>query len=157
MSNHNSGKKTFVSCSTKGTKALGRKAAARLVGQGQRSAALILELRGDLGGGKTTFMQGFAEGLAISDKIISPTFVIMKKFKLRGLSFKFLYHIDCYRLQKPEEILELGWQEIIADPANIVAVEWPERIGKFLPASCLRLDFVFLDKNKRQITINGKR
>lgn len=67
--------------------------------------ALIIGLEGDLGGGKTTFLQGFAKGLEITEKILSPTFVIMRKFQIarcsHAASFKFhyFYHIDCYRIK----------------------------------------------------------
>jgi len=144
-------------------------------------AAILLALEGDLGSGKTTFLQGLAKGLGIHEKILSPTFIIFRKFKLRGSKFlprrqagKFFYHFDCYRLKSPKEILELGFKEIIANPQNIVAVEWSEKIKTILPKNKITLKFEFInpvrdsedkkkgrrkqisngvDKNKRQITI----
>ena len=134
--------------------------------------AVVLGLRGNLGGGKTTFLQGFAEGLGIKEKILSPTFVILKHFripaeaksyKLKAISFTDFYHFDCYRINKPEEILELGFKEIISNPKNIVAIEWSEKIsapgglasgGKnLLPKNTIFIDFKFIDKNKREIKI----
>lgn len=118
----------------------------------QSKTAVVLLLRGDLGSGKTTFLQGFAKGMGVKEKILSPTFVIMKRFG----SF---YHFDCYRLNKPEEILELGWEEIISNPKNIVAIEWPEKIQggrrpkKYLPKNIVEIDFKFIDKNKREIVV----
>ena len=126
--------------------ALGKRAAEWLIKQGPLDGAVVLALRGDLGSGKTTFIQGFAGGLGVKEKIISPTFVILKRFGN-------FYHIDCYRLGKPEEILPLDWQEIIANPRNIVAVEWPEKIEKFLPEETFFLNFKFINKNRREVKI----
>jgi len=109
-----------------------------------RKSAIVIGLSGNLGGGKTTFLQGFAEGLGITEKVLSPTFVILKRFKN-------FYHIDCYRLNKDEEILELGWKEIISDPKNIVAIEWPEKIKKYLPKDTIYIKFDFVDENQRKI------
>lgn len=119
----------------------------------KRKRALILGLIGDLGGGKTTFLQGFARGLGIKQKILSPTFIILKKFKVKSLKFKVFYHIDCYRLQKPKEILDLGFKEIISNPQNIVAIEWADKIKKILPKDTLLINFDFIDQNKRKIKI----
>lgn len=80
------------------------------------SKAFILALEGNLGTGKTTFLQGFAKGLGIRDRILSPTFVLMKKFKIKNDSLttnkiKYFIHFDCYRIEKPKEILDLGFKE----------------------------------------------
>lgn len=132
--------------------------------------ALILGLEGDLGGGKTTFLKGFARGLGIKDRILSPTFVIMRKYQLttdnkqlitksrksKVVSCKlksYFYHIDCYRVEKPKEILDLGFREIILNPKNIVAIEWAERIFKIIPKKTIWIKFNFINKNKRQIII----
>ena len=108
--------------------ALGKKIAQKIVKQGPRQGAFVLALQGDLGSGKTTFIQGLAAGLGVESRITSPTFVLMKKFsipnyQLQTTNYKLLYHFDCYRIDRPEEILALGWQEIIDNPHNIVAVE----------------------------------
>ena len=122
--------------------------------------ALILRLEGDLGGGKTTFLQGFAKGLGIKEKILSPTFVIMKKYKIpTGLMGKFqsFYHIDCYRIKKQKEILNLEFKEIISNPKNIIAIEWAEKIKKMLPQDAFSIKFDFLSKNKRKIKLSEVR
>jgi len=92
--------------------------------------AVIFGLQGCLGSGKTTFLQGFAKGLGIKEKILSPTFVIFKRFEIKK-QFSNFYHFDCYRIQKPKEILDLKFKEIILNPKNIVAIEWPEKVKKF--------------------------
>jgi len=115
--------------------------------------ALVLGLIGDLGGGKTTFLQGFAKGLGTKEKILSPSFIILKRFKIKDLRFKNFYHFDCYRIEKPEEILNLGFKEIISNPQNIVAIEWADRIKKILPKGTLILKFNFINRNQREIEI----
>lgn len=131
--------------------------------------AFLLGLEGDLGGGKTTFLQGFARGLGIKEKTLSPTFVILKKFTIphreafsflrrkRDLKFKTFYHIDCYRIQKPKEILGLGLKEIISNPRNIVAIEWADKIKKFLPRDTLILKFQFVNKDSRKIWLTKRK
>jgi len=119
----------------------------------QTKKALVLGLVGDLGGGKTTFLQGFAKGLGIKEKILSPSFVIFRKFKVKSLKFKVFYHIDCYRIKKPKEILDLGFKEIVSDPKNIVAIEWADRIKKILPKKILILKFDFINQNQREISM----
>lgn len=122
----------------------------------RKGKAFVLALKGDLGGGKTTFLQGFAKGLGIKEKILSPTFVIMKRFEIKyrniGISeYRNFYHIDCYRIKSPKDISELGLKEIISNPKNIVAIEWAERIKSILPKNTLWLEFVFKDKDKRVV------
>ncbi|MDP2741712.1 MAG: tRNA (adenosine(37)-N6)-threonylcarbamoyltransferase complex ATPase subunit type 1 TsaE [bacterium] len=118
--------------------------------------AVIFGLQGDLGSGKTTFLQGFAKGLGIKEKILSPTFVIFKRFEIKKQKKQFsnFYHFDCYRIQKPKEILDMGFKEIILNPKNIVAIEWPEKIKKFLPKPVIIIKFKFIDKKTRELIIN---
>ncbi len=113
--------------------------------------ALIIGLEGDLGGGKTTFVQGFAEGLGIKKKILSPTFIIFRRFKLKDSKFKNFYHIDCYRIAKSKEVLGIGFKEIVSNFQNIVAIEWSDKIKKILPKNSLILKFQFVNKNSRKI------
>lgn len=115
--------------------------------------ALVVGLEGDLGGGKTTFLQGFARGLGIKEKILSPTFVIMRKFHVSCSMFHDFYHIDCYRIKKPREILNLEFKEIIFNPQNIIAIEWADRIRKILPKKTIIFKFEFLDQTKRKISL----
>lgn len=91
----------------------------------------IIALSGDLGAGKTTFAQGFAEGLNISDKVISPTFLIIKQYKIPEKQ-NYFYHIDLYRLENID-LKNSGLEEILSDPENIVLIEWSEKIDNYLP------------------------
>jgi tRNA threonylcarbamoyladenosine biosynthesis protein TsaE len=112
----------------------------------------IFCLQGNLGTGKTTFIQGVAKALNIKEKITSPTFVLMKNFSLnKKLPFSNLYHFDCYRFDKPEEILVLGFKEIIKNSKNLVFIEWPEKIKKFIPKNAVWINFKVIEKNKREI------
>jgi tRNA threonylcarbamoyladenosine biosynthesis protein TsaE len=99
-------------------------------------------------------LQGFAKGLEIRQKVLSPTFLIMKKFKIDGSNF--LYHFDCYRIKGPGEILTLGFKKIIQNPKNIVCIEWADRIKSILPENTIWINFEFLDKNKRKIQVERK-
>jgi tRNA threonylcarbamoyladenosine biosynthesis protein TsaE len=65
--------------------------------------------------------------------------------------FRKLIHIDAYRLEKPEEIVRLGWEALVADPGNIVLVEWPEHIGGAMPADAQKITFSVVDENTREI------
>jgi tRNA threonylcarbamoyladenosine biosynthesis protein TsaE len=127
---------------------------AKKISKGQkRSKALVLALEGDLGGGKTTFLQGFAKGLGIRERVLSPTFVIMKRFPIKSkkLGFRDFYHLDCYRIKSPKDLSALNFKKIISDPLNIVAIEWSERIKKSIPPRAMRVKFEFLDKKSRKI------
>ena len=130
---------------------LGETLAREILKTKPKKIAQILGLEGDLGGGKTTFLQGFARGLGIKEKILSPTFVILKKFEIGKVKSQYFYHVDCYRIKKPREILDLGFKEIIFNPKNIVAVEWSNRVRKILPKKIIILKFYFLGRNKRKI------
>ena len=115
-----------------------------LLSQTSQKTAIVIGLSGNLGGGKTTFLQGFAKGLGIKEKVLSPTFVVMKRFGN-------FYHLDCYRLKNHKDTVELGLKEIIKNPFNIVAIEWPEKIKKVLPKNTIYIEFKFIDKTKREI------
>ncbi|OIP74778.1 MAG: tRNA (adenosine(37)-N6)-threonylcarbamoyltransferase complex ATPase subunit type 1 TsaE [Parcubacteria group bacterium CG2_30_36_18] len=135
------------------TRKLGEILAKEILKTKPRKDAFLLGLEGDLGGGKTTFLQGFAKGLGIKQKILSPTFLIIKKFSIFNFKFSNFYHIDCYRIEKPKEILDLGFKEIISIPQNIVAVEWADRIRKIMSKNTIWITFQFINKNKRKIAI----
>lgn len=108
---------------------LAKKISAQSLGKHAKVIALV----GDLGAGKTTFTQGFLKALGVKRRIISPTFLIIRPYALRATRYERAIHIDCYRLHKPQELLSLGFKEILKNPAHIVLIEWPELVKKYLP------------------------
>ncbi|PIR02313.1 MAG: tRNA (adenosine(37)-N6)-threonylcarbamoyltransferase complex ATPase subunit type 1 TsaE [Candidatus Nealsonbacteria bacterium CG_4_9_14_3_um_filter_35_11] len=149
-------KNKYITHSIFQTKNLGKKLAKRVLNQQVKNQAVVLALVGELGGGKTTFLQGFAKGLGIKEKILSPTFVIMKRFKIKDGRFKNFYHFDCYRIQKEKEILDLGFGQVVSNPQNIVAAEWAERAQKIVPKNAIWIKFEFIDEKRRDITVKTK-
>ncbi len=100
---------------------------------GLSDRALVLGLSGDLGAGKTAFTKALASHLGVGDHVHSPTFVLMKKYDLKNQKHKRLYHLDVYRLEKEQELLDLGWREILSDADNLVLIEWPEKVVGVMP------------------------
>jgi tRNA threonylcarbamoyladenosine biosynthesis protein TsaE len=142
------------------TQKLGQKLAEKLV-SGQ-----IICLSGELGSGKTTFAQGILKGLKVAGPYTSPTFVIIKHYhktwnikqgtgenKLLHASYSMLhdiYHIDAYRVDE-KDILNLGWEEIIAQPDNLIIIEWAERIKKIIPQTAKWINFSWEGEKKRRV------
>ena len=158
-------KKIFLTTSPWQTKKLGETLSKEVLKTESQKRALVINLEGDLGGGKTTFLQGFAKGLGIKERVLSPTFVLLRRYripktkssansKIQTLKFKNFYHIDCYRLEKLEEILDLDFKKVASNPQNILAIEWSDKIEKILPPGTIRINLEFISKNKRKITIN---
>lgn len=71
----------------------------------------------------------------------SPTFVVMKSYDVNWKGFKKLIHIDAYRLEKEDELLHLGWDELIKDPENVILIEWPEKVENLIPKHAKRIQF----------------
>ena len=117
-----------------------------------KDSATVVGLYGDLGAGKTFFTQSVARELGIQESIVSPTFVIEKIYELKDSKFSHLIHIDAYRIEKEIEMLNLGWKEIIADPKNLICIEWPEKIAEIIPAHIM-LKFEHVSENERKISI----
>lgn len=125
----------------------------------------VFVLTGDLGAGKTTFIQGLAAGLGVKNNITSPTFVLMKQYNADN-NLR-LVHIDCYRvntnlhecenestrINSCQSSLkeELGLDEIFEDKRNVVVIEWGERIASILPENVVRMEFGYLGEEKRII------
>lgn len=145
--------KIYLTNSPNQTKKIAQKLAKGVLKKRPQKKAIVFGLIGDLGGGKTTFLQGFAKGLGIKEKILSPTFIIIRKSKIQNSKSKYenFYHIDCYRIRKTKEILDLGFKKIISKPQNIVAIEWSDLIRKILPPKAIIIKFEFLSKTKRKI------
>lgn len=124
----------------------------------KKDTAFVVGLYGDLGAGKTTFTQAVAKCFGIGDVVTSPTFVIEKIYKILASSqhlesrFENLIHIDAYRLESSDELLHLGWKEIISNPKNLILIEWPERVSDIMPEH-IKVKLTHLEENSREIEI----
>ena len=143
----------IVAKSSKETKKAGMALGQILGRESLSDRAFIIALEGDLCSGKTTFIQGLAQGLEVKENILSPTFVIQKDFSLALKNYKNLYHIDAYRLKNPSELLGLGFKDLIKNSENLIVIEWADKIKKILPKNILKIEFTNLEKNKRKIII----
>ena len=154
-------RKIVITKSLKETQSLGKEIALNLKNGG------IVCLSGDLGAGKTTFAQGLLKGLKVKGPYTSPTFLIMKHYqkeitksknqitnKAQNTKHKTqnIYHIDAYRVGA-KDVLNIGWEEIVADKNNVIIIEWAERIKKIISKQTLWIKFEWIDENKRKIII----
>lgn len=114
----------------------------------KKLSSRILLLEGDLGSGKTTFVQGFARGLGVKEKVLSPTFVLIRQYQIPNNS-SVLYHIDLYRIEK---FKELGLKEILSNKNNVVLIEWAEKL-KELPKGAIKISIKKEGDTKRVFTI----
>lgn len=145
--------KTYPSSSSEETKKLGKKLAKKILKEPLGKTAKILALTGELGSGKTTFIQGFFRGLELK-RAPSPTFIIMRRSSLKNKKYKDVFHVDAYRLRKPEELKILEFGEVLKNPKNIVVIEWAEKIKKILLKNTVWLRFRHGKKeNEREISL----
>lgn len=122
--------------------------------------AIVLALSGELGSGKTTFIQGFASGLGVKQRIISPTFIIVRRYVISPITnhqspITNFYHIDLYRLEQnvESEVKNLGIKDIWNNPENVVAIEWAEKIKKLLPKNTIWIKFENIDGEQRRVEL----
>ncbi len=116
--------------------------------------ATVIFLFGNLGAGKTTFVQNIAKKLGIKENVLSPTFVICKQYPLSFMHFITLTHIDLYRLESEEETKTINLENIIKDKQNLVFIEWPEKISNTI-VSDFNISISF-DTNKERSFILEK-
>lgn len=114
--------------------------------------AFCIALTGELGAGKTLFVQGLAKGLGVRGKIQSPTFVLMKHYALAKSEFAHLWHMDCYRIEEEKELDVIGFQEIMSDPNAIFVIEWAERIKSRIPKDALWVRIEHVSEKTRHYT-----
>lgn len=123
--------------------------------------ATIVTLSGDLGAGKTTFVQSIAKILGIKKKVVSPTFVLVKRYSIKvsgrwTSGWENLYHMDAYRLEGKDikkELELLAFKEILSNPKNIIFIEWPEILKGNLPKKIIKIKIKHKGENKREIML----
>ncbi len=139
----------YITKNAKETEKLGETLAREVKG------SKVIALIGDLGGGKTTFIKGFARGLGIKHNITSPSFLIMREYPVDKKNIKKLYHFDAYKIKDPREFLDLGFNEVLKEKEKIILIEWADRVKKILPKEYLTIKFEFLGKKKRKVTFKS--
>ncbi|MDM8550203.1 tRNA (adenosine(37)-N6)-threonylcarbamoyltransferase complex ATPase subunit type 1 TsaE [Desulfobacterales bacterium HSG2] len=137
--------KEFQTNSLVETRELGKKIGTSL------TAGTILALTGDLGSGKTSFVQGLARGLGVPDEyyITSPTYTLINEYPGRCP----LFHVDLYRLEGPDDAEEIGLSEILCSD-GVVAIEWAERLSGETLGEHIAIDFEILDDESRKICVS---
>ncbi len=115
---------------------------------------ITISLIGDLGTGKTTFTKGFARQMGIKDHVTSPTFKLISEYQ--GEKYK-LNHIDAYRMNGPEDFLNIGGEEYLLSKNSITIIEWGDLLNDILPSKTIRVNFTRIKspKESRKIEISG--
>jgi len=134
---------SFVTAGPEETRALGERLGAML------QAGDVVLLSGELGAGKTVFVQGLARGLGFDGSVSSKSFVLMGEYAGRLK----LYHADLYRLDDPEQAQELALDEISA--GGVLVVEWPERAPHVLPEGHLLISLEVRDETTRSLHLTA--
>jgi len=132
---------TIITKSPEETKNLGKEVS-KLAKPGD-----LFAFYGELGAGKTCFIQGISRGLEVKDYVTSPSFTIINEYQGKIP----IFHFDLFRLNNAEEILELGYEEYFYGE-GLTVIEWAEKIGQLLPKEHLKIDIKFKDRYKRAIT-----
>lgn len=141
----------MISTSEEVTKAFAKNLASKL------NKPATIALQGDLGAGKTTFTQGLAESLGIEKRVLSPTFVFLRSYKLLNQKFDYFHHFDLYRCQTLEDVRSTGIEEILAEKNNLVVIEWPAVAKELLPKETILIKFTKLSETEREIEVTYRR
>jgi len=107
----------------------------------------VVALSGELGAGKTTLARAIANALGVREPVTSPTFALVHRYHGNGTR---VYHVDAYRLKSSDDARDLGFDDMLADPAAVVLVEWPERLGASAPAFTHRIALAYADDSTRR-------
>jgi tRNA threonylcarbamoyladenosine biosynthesis protein TsaE len=113
-----------------------------------QKAATVVALSGDLGAGKTTFVQTMAREFGVEEQVNSPTFVIEKIYECSEGPYVRLIHIDAYRLKAARDLEVLGWPEIVADKGNLILIEWPENVSELIPRDAVQISLSGTDDER---------
>ncbi|MCU0660140.1 MAG: tRNA (adenosine(37)-N6)-threonylcarbamoyltransferase complex ATPase subunit type 1 TsaE [Candidatus Pacebacteria bacterium] len=136
------------------TKAFAAHVIRELASCGPGKQATVIGLYGELGAGKTTFTKEAALLLGVRRTVSSPTFVLERIYTLSPkYTFSKLIHIDAYRLKDGTELAHLGWAELLADPKNLIFIEWPEKVMDVMPVRHIGIFFTHKGENERTIEL----
>jgi tRNA threonylcarbamoyladenosine biosynthesis protein TsaE len=120
----------------------------------------VFALCGDLGAGKTKLSQGLAKGLGVVGRVNSPTFNILKVYRVNGRDkglkknkVKFFCHIDAYRLKSEKDLIALGVKEFLDSSDTVTAIEWAEKVKKILPKRAVVIKIKDSGRNIREFTV----
>ncbi len=143
---------TVITNSVEETATLGRELAKAILSDGLSTRGKVVTLSGELGSGKTSFAQGFAVALGVTEKIKSPTFVIFQTYAINTSqnNFKYFTHIDAYRLEKKEDLEKLGVGGFFSDPEVITILEWPEMVLGITPRDAIEVFIKHLERDERE-------
>ena len=123
--------------------------------QQSKTESAILGLKGDLGVGKTTFVQLLAGKLGVTDTVTSPTYLIMRSYPTTDPVFKTLVHIDAYRIEALSELGPLRLAEVLEAPHTLVCIEWADKIAPALPDHARYLTFTLTAAGTRSVEWEG--
>jgi tRNA threonylcarbamoyladenosine biosynthesis protein TsaE len=124
------------------TQAIGEALGARL------GSGAVVACTGELGAGKTCFLQGLARGLGVTDAVTSPTFVLVNQYRGRLP----IYHLDAYRTGSLTELVDLGLEEMLHGD-GVTVIEWADKLLPLLPAGTIHVHLAGLGDESREITI----
>lgn len=125
-----------------------------IIPQSDSNSTLVIAIVGDLGAGKTAFVQQLAHYFGITEPVTSPTFGIMKSYEIEDSpQFEKLIHIDAYRIEDAGEVGPLRLEEVLRTPAAVVCIEWPERIDNILPEERIVVEITPTDSETRLVQV----
>ncbi len=143
-----------ITTSEQNTKRFAAETIAKLEGLEHKKGAFVIALEGDLGAGKTTFVKGVAEELGVKHSVTSPTFLIMRSYKTKNETWPVLVHIDAYRIEDPEELRSLGFDDLKKDPKKLILVEWADKVAPLVPDNAAWVRFEHGSaENRRAISL----
>ena len=138
------------------TAQFGQKLAIALTEWGSGERARVIGLSGELGSGKTTLVGGIAQGLGITDRILSPTFIIVRQYECSGDFPKIFYHMDLYQLDPNGGNTEFGIDEILTDPLALVCIEWIERFPQLSEYVDISIALTQQSESVHTISVNSR-
>lgn len=141
----------IISKSEEETKGAAKKILEKIIQKKNKDKATVVALFGDLGSGKTVFVKGLSESLGVKGRLVSPTFIIERRYPVNSDEFSTLIHIDAYRLDKNSKLDFLGWSKELENKDMIICLEWPENVKNELPNDIFSVYFNVISEDRRLI------